>query len=240
MIQLSSRKNYIKFRKEDQNMNKSRKCILFILGIIFISCAPVEKPIKEGPREQRYINETMDVIKVIYPGDESASIDSTTYQELYELKTNRRLLLRFDSYEAIAPRINLNQDDAVRMLVRVVENKSTPHRPGTYSIKVCALEKDWMLAANWISAHPFGDADWNGGSFSNGFCALPEKVDRWAYIWFNLTQVLRDLKNSGINHYGWILIYENNISSSYISIRGEKNQVGSEKDWTSPKLIWKL
>ena len=109
-------------------------------------------------------------VKAISPelnrGDEPRSF----LQESYPLSSTQRLLLRFEKLSDHLSSIDSSEGKLLELKV-YLDAESIPE-----DLKLCPVERNWMMLATWHHAHPFGTSgQWAtpGGDYISSECIAP-------------------------------------------------------------------
>jgi hypothetical protein len=142
-------------------MKNSSVSLLLLLGVwVSISGCSV-KATSVGDKQETV--QALDGVKFISK-DAKRGDDSRSFaQQSYTISTDGRLLLRFESLGASVSSI----DTTKPIRIRVTPINAAEHDKAIASLVVCPITQDWMMAATWKSAHPFGGGSWQDGGAIN-------------------------------------------------------------------------
>lgn len=89
----------------------------------------------------------------------------------YRIFNEGRLLVRLSALKNSAPNIIQQQP----ILFRVQLAEGSDEALARSELKICSLEKNWMMLATWTKAHPYKAGAWKnlGGDFLPENCILP-------------------------------------------------------------------
>lgn len=168
----------------------------------------------------------MDGVKRIYPGVKTN--DPASYgQSTYLIHSTSHLLLRFESLSQYANRIDTNSGKKIELLLSVPT--AAEQANAITSVRVCPINKSWMMLATWELAHPFGAGDpWEtpGGDYEFSAC-VSGTTDGETNLRFDVRQwYINYPQAQGFNH--GLLV----LSDKEVRIIGEKSAS------LSPRLIF--
>lgn len=150
------------------NLKGKLCCGLVILSIMNIACdvsvggdgEPVRKKSYEATSNMKFINSS-----IVSPKD-----PSSYGQDSYLLGVESRLLLKSD--DLIDKTNNVNIDSKFKMALSMYVGRNDLTDEELSAIKLCPLEKNWMVLATWARSHPFQGGEWAkaGGDFNDSAC----------------------------------------------------------------------
>ena len=148
--------------------------IVLVLGLIggAVACG-----VGEGGFGVPYSIESynMNGTKLIVNGLVNQTEPATYDQDQYTLKTDQRLLIRFESLNDHVNDIKNSWDNSLYLMI--VPTNGTDPEVLKKSVKLCPMAKNWMMLATWYKAHPFNkEGRWTnpGGDFDSTGCLTGE------------------------------------------------------------------
>lgn len=225
-----------------------RVVLLMLLG--FLSACEYSSD-SERPRKISY--EASTSIKWINENISRHDDPRSFGQEVYQIDSQSRLLIKADDLSK--DKYSWNVDDKFKMIFRVYLQDNEMNLADLEEVRLCPVQKDWMIYATWLKAHPFQGGMWSqpGGDFSLDSClyvsAYNSETDLHAapdgYIFpdpynfspdvgtrtdgllqFDVTQWFLNGPFAGIKNKGFVLI------------SGKDQIVFAERAGLQPSFVW--
>jgi hypothetical protein len=206
---------------------------LCILGVLLLAGCGLRSSIDE----KEY---SFDGVKLIVRGDDKPYRSNYFLQESYDLATDRRLLLRFESFSDHSKNVTVTGDNKVMVQVTLVNEQDSER--ATKSFHLCPLSQDWMMLATWDRAHPFSDSgNWEkqGGSFDPHSCLKRANATMAAggtpspAVQFDATRWYKDYPQGRGQNLGFVL-----VSNDKLTIFGEKSGTFSPRILFNVATTW--
>lgn len=172
---------------------------LLLLGVIACqdnsSITQYESP--NGPNDNRF--QLADVIQLIHPGDDRESLANNTDQEVYRVNKDRRLLIRFNTFDPSRFK------SSSKIVLTIIGHGNLS------ALKLCLIKKEWVLGSTWNYPIPgFNDEKWDGGDLSQLSCIFPDNTTKITDdLHKNIYLVGDFLRQHARNlnpYYGWIAV----------------------------------
>jgi hypothetical protein len=190
-----------------------------------------------------------DGVKLISPFIDDSRDPRSLKQENYLLDQDHRLLIRIENFDQGRSKILSDEQYKVFFDIKLRGEKNS----GT-QLKLCPLNRNWMILATWFEAVPMPGGAWNepGGDFNVNECIIGIAMDQYLAktkvadndqkkspgiashlieqdrLVFDITQwVIAELKGSRRN-LGWVLI----------STEGPQELAGDALVQDGPRVYW--
>jgi len=169
----------------------------------------------------------MDGVKLIGPDLTRGEDPTTMLQPHYQLGANRRLLLRFESFDQHINEVSTAVGDKVEVEITLQEE------PGVIDLntfELCPITRQWMMLATWWVPNPFQKSHrWEngGGDIDRDLCAHPQLKSHTSTVTFDVTRWFTEFARSHHENFGFVLIAQKTI-----------HVVGEYRSISSPKIIF--
>lgn len=176
-------------------------------------------------------------VKRISPYLHDGSSENAYLQNEYRIGPTSRLLIRREDMLEKRHQLVVDSTHPVKLGVHVTNAGDRPAALG--ALKLCSLEKNWMMLATWYAAHPFAaSGKWRqaGGDFHSDSC-LSGQADAQAstLIIFDVTDIIETRLISLGEAYGFVLLSD----TQEIEIVGDAHPSRSPRmSWTEIKGIF--
>lgn len=201
---------------------------ILLLPLTLVSCGDLSSDERENdPVYNEQVRSLNGVLYIRNGGPSSYG------QSEYTVGTQKRLLLRLENLGELSGNVVI--DDTHRMMFELNVVKAADVAAAKTNLKLCPLQKNWMMLANWTHAHPFpgGSGPWitPGGDYHQAECisiaeslldATPDILKFDVSDWFTHYQQSRG------SNFGWVLISETDGLKVY----------GDSHISKAPKLKW--
>ncbi|MBI3558570.1 MAG: hypothetical protein HY074_20055 [Deltaproteobacteria bacterium] len=191
-----------------------------ILVVLAAGCSKGESDAKTS---QQF---SFDGVKLISPAIAKNNDSSSTGQGSYQLSTDRRLLIRFESLSQHVGGISVNEKNRVEAQVTVTGD--TDATAARSALKVCPILKQWMMLATWDYGHPFGDdGKWSqgGGDFDGEGCVRATKEDAAIKtLTFDVSRWFTDYVRGRSQNYGLVV-----VAATPVVVLGENSGANSPR-----------
>ena len=181
-----------------------------ILGL-FLACSSCALPIDSLLGNTLREEFSLDGVKLIYPSMSKPDASDSFSQATYQVDSNRRLLLRFESFSKKASEVVLTEKDGVEIQIGLLSGQDKDQ--AVASLKLCPVLKNWMMLATWEMAHPFHSSGrWGkpGSDFDTSECmtavAKPKEGATVIPLVFNVTPWFRNTVRGRGQDLGLVLI----------------------------------
>lgn len=158
--------------------------------------------------------------------------DSHLYQQSsYPIDSRARLLLRYEDLLKLNDEIVINSNHAARVELSVLNIDQKAE--AAERLRVCPMNRNWMMLATWYQAHPFGGGeDWSepGGDYVRRDCIKADILSESSpTLSFNASNWLSQYVFARSANYGLVVI---NDDSQTIDI------IGDGAGYLGPRLIY--
>ena len=163
----------------------------------------------------------VDGVKLLAPSISDGADTNSYWQKEYKIGPKRRLLLRREDLITRKSSLRVDAEHPVVLSVSLLDTAETTD--ALADLKLCWLQKNWMMLATWKLAHPFdssGRWDSAGGDYAEETCVSPTQDDTITErLNFDVSDHVQTRLIGLSEAYGWVLL--NSVLK--ITIAGEKN-----------------
>lgn len=117
---------------------------------------------------------SFDMVKLIDSTVTRPSDDKTFEEDAYVVSPTSRLMLSLSHLSDHTDKISVSRNRKVWAQVTLVDGAF--HDSAVATLKLCPMNRPWMMLATWNQAHPFGrNGRWSqsGGDFVDNLCRSP-------------------------------------------------------------------
>jgi hypothetical protein len=173
--------------------------IPIFFSVVFISCQENSTVVSEP---------VLDSVKLIRSDIVDAEDSSALGQSEYDISFESRLLLRRESLLEQSTALVVDSTNNAFLRLNLVDGSQSSD--AVANLKLCRLQKNWMMLATWKQAHPFNNRGlWQseGADYAETSCLSPTaSTEDPALVTFVVTtHVQEEVINAGRN-YGWVLL----------------------------------
>lgn len=148
---------------------------ILLFGHLFLGLAGCAGQLSLGDPAKKedtlVIRSSSDEVKLISPSIIKGEDPRSLKAAIYEISTTSRLLIRLSSLKPNSYNIVDQQPLLLKLEVRnsAIAIRSRP------LLKLCPLNKNWMMLATWSKAHPYKGGQWQnaGADFEPEACLEP-------------------------------------------------------------------
>ena len=114
----------------------------------------------------------IDGVKYISSAIGDGASHETYEQRSYRIGPEARLLMRFESLQSVAGKVQANKPVQIRVILLEGIDAGTARS----QLTICPIRRDWNMLASWQRAHPWKGGGWTtaGGDLETEDCASAE------------------------------------------------------------------
>jgi hypothetical protein len=172
---------------------------------------------------------SLDGIKLIALGHEEGDEASGFNQGRYDIDASHRVLVRYEAL--LENQKDVRAGDGYKVELTVYPTDRSQLDAAAQALRLCPLQQNWMMAATWTRAHPFGRAGrWAqpGGAYLASEC-LTGVATEHTHLLFDITPWFLAYVRGRNQNFGLVLVAD----QTPVSIEGDAN------GYSAPQILWK-